>query len=258
MGASNQPQCVQVEREGQVAIVRLDRPPVNALELGLVRQASDILGELVAGDSGAVVLTGSGLCFSAGLDLKLVPTYSAEEQQAMITAANRFLTALYSFPRPVVAAVNGHAIAGGLIPVLACDYRVGTREPSKIGLTEARAGISFPAAAMAILKAELAPQAARVLTLLARNIDTETALAHGILDELQPAECLLSRAVEVARDMAGIPPSAYARIKQQVRGEVTDRLNDMLDRGADPMLRSWIGSEASTAAASLLRGAGRA
>jgi enoyl-CoA hydratase len=200
-----------------------------------------------------VVVTGMGQAFSAGLDLKVVPTYGPEEQRAMITAANRFLTRLYSLPRPTIAAVNGHAIAGGFVVVIACDYRIGTARPCKIGLTEARAGIPFPAAAMAILRAELSPPVARVLTLVARNVGPDAARAQGVLDELEPPDRVLSRAMEVARDMARIPAEAYVRIKEQLRGEVTARLQDLIARGGDPMFASWIGSDAPAAAAAVLR-----
>src|SRR5262249_61428695 len=97
----------------------------------------------------ALVITGAGACFCAGLDLKRVPLYGPEEQRAMVTAINQMVTALYACPLPVVAAVNGHAIAGGLILTLACDYRIRTTATCQLGITEARAGIPFPAAATA-------------------------------------------------------------------------------------------------------------
>ena len=239
-----------------MAIVRLDRPPVNALELGILQEAASALDDLLATDVGAIVLTGTGACFSAGLDLKLVPEYDRAQQREMVARANLFLGKLYACPRPLVAAVNGHAIAGGLVAVLACDYRVGTRAPCRLGLTEARAGIPFPAAAMTIVQAELAPQVARVTTLVAQNVDPETAHARGVLDELQPAERVLPRALEVARDLADIPRDAYARIKRQLRAEAIARIEDVNARGTDPMLEGWLGSESAGAAAAVLRGEG--
>src|SRR5258706_10616297 len=104
---------VRVEREGGLATIFLDRPPVNAIELELRRRADAILAELENDSSiGAVVLTGAGACFSAGLALKLVPRYSADEQRATMEAINRTVARLYALPLPTVAAVNGHAIAG--------------------------------------------------------------------------------------------------------------------------------------------------
>lgn len=245
---------VIVEWDGRIAIVRLNRPPVNALELNIVTEAEATFDELAETDVGAVIFTGAGECFSAGLDLKAVPGYGPEEQRRMITSVNRFLGRLYGYPRPVVAAVNGHAIAGGFVVILACDYRVGPASACKLGLTEARAGIPFPAAAMAVLQAELTPAAARVLTLVARNMRPQSAREHGILDELQPAGEVLARALGVARDLAQIPSGTYARIKRQLRAAVLARLDDLVSRGTDPMLGGWLDAEAATGAAAILRG----
>lgn len=245
---------VITEWDGRTAIVRLNRPPVNALDSGIITDAEAVFRELAETDAGAVVLTGAGQCFSAGLDLKVVPTYGPEAQRSMITSVNRLLRLLYSYPRPVVAAVNGHAIAGGFVVLLACDYRVGSSSPCKLGLTEARAGIPFPAAAMAILQAELTPAAARTLTLMAHNVSPERARQQGSLDELRSGEEVLPRALQVAQDLAQIPPRTYARIKRQLRGAVIACLDDLIAHGTDPMLSGWLDTEAATGAAALLRG----
>jgi enoyl-CoA hydratase len=251
-----QPRTVQLERERDVAILRLDRPPVNAVELSLGREADAALDEALAGGARAIVVTGAGGCFSAGLDLKIVPLYGPDEQRALVAAANRLLGKLYACPLPVVAAINGHAIAAGLVLALACDYRVGPRAPAKLGLTEARAGIPFPAAAMAIVQAELAPPAARVLTLLARTVDAEQALALGALDELRPTGEVLPRALEVANDLAGISPDAYRRIKRQLRAETIARIERAVSGGTDPMLAAWLGAETAAASRAVLEHGG--
>jgi enoyl-CoA hydratase len=247
---------VRTERRGEIAILHLDRPPVNAVDLDMGRQAGEALDQLLAAAPGAIVLTGAGACFSAGLDLKVVPLYGAAEQREMVGRANRLLTALYASPVPVVAAVNGHAIAAGFVIAVACDYRVGTAGPCKIGLTEARAGIPFPAAAMAIVQAELAPAAARMLTLVARNVDAARALALGVLDEVVPADAVLPRALAVAEDLASMPRDAWTRIKRQLRAPAIARLAEIA-AGADPLLTSWLEPEATEASRAVLREKGR-
>lgn len=248
---------IAVTREGAVAVLRLDRPPANAIDLAFVTELESAFADVTAtAEAGALVLTGTGGCFSAGLDLKVVPQYAPDQQRAMVTAINRMIAQLYACPLPVVGAINGHAIAGGLIVALACDYRVGTSGACKLGITEVRAGIPFPAAAMAVLQAELPPHVARVMTLRAHNIGPQAALASGLLDELQPSERVLPRAIEVAHDFADIPREAYAGIKHQLRATTIDRINEMLARGTDPALESWLTSEASAASAALLRRGG--
>jgi enoyl-CoA hydratase len=244
---------VRLERGDTVATLYLDRPPVNAIDLALLECAETVLSEIERSDGiGAVVVTGAGECFSAGLDLKAVPRYSPAEQRRTVEAINRVIARLYALPLPVVAAVNGHAIAGGLVMALACDYRVGIREACRIGLTEARAGIPFPAVAMSVVQAELSAAAARRLTLVAQNYGSEEALHDGIFDELQPRASVPERARAVASDLAAVPRIAYARIKHQLRAPAMARHAAVLAQG-DPLVQEWFSAETEAASASLLQ-----
>jgi enoyl-CoA hydratase len=246
---------VTIERDGPVAVFRLDRPPVNALHLEFAREVETAFFALTTAEGvGAIVLTGTDGCFSAGLDLKQVPFYSPPQQREMVATANRMLARLYGCPLPVVAAVGGHAVAAGLILLLACDYRVGSSAPCKLGLTEVRVGIPFPSVAMQVLQAEVAPDVARVLTLRGENIGPQAALTFGVLDELQPPARVLPAAMEVARDLASMPAEAYAKIKRQLRGGALARIDETIARGTDPALESWLTAEAGAASAALLRG----
>jgi enoyl-CoA hydratase len=183
--------ALRITRDRGVVLLQIDRPPANAIELGCLREMEAALAAIERdAEARALVLTGTGACFSAGLDLKVVPTYGPDEQRETVLGIDRALARLYGLPIPTVAALNGHAVAGGLVFALACDPRIGARGAHRIGLTEARAGIPFPAVAMAIVRAELAPAAARRLTLAARNYGPEQALADGVLDELVEPEAL--------------------------------------------------------------------
>lgn len=240
-------------RDG-IALLRIERPPANAIELESVRALEDELARLEEDDDArGVVLTGSGAFFSAGLDLKVVPTYGPREQQAMITAINRVVGRLYGCPLPVVAAVNGHAMAGGLVLALACDYRIGSRADYRLGLTETRVAIPYPGAPMAVVQAELGPAVARRWVLLARNVGPEEALGDGLLDELRAADALVPRALEVARELAALPRGAYARIKRQLRAPTLARI-DAIVTGGDPLLSAWISEETAPAATATLAG----
>jgi enoyl-CoA hydratase len=245
---------VEVEYQDRLAILRLNRPPVNAVDVDLLRAVDLALGEIAGRDDlAALVVTGAGRAFSAGLDLRDVPSYTPAGQREMVRGINRMVATLYGLPIPTVAAVTGHAIAGGLVIALACDYRIGTSAPCRIGLTEARAGIPFPHAAMAIVKAELGPAVARRRTLVAMNGSSQEALAEGILDEVQAPEAVVPRALEVARDLATIPRVAYGRIKRQLRAETLARIEPGAADGTDPLLDDWLGPDTREAAAALLR-----
>jgi enoyl-CoA hydratase/carnithine racemase len=212
---------VTVEDRDGIALVRIDRPPANAMDLELLDEGHAVLDDLGRSEPGAVVLVGRDGFFSAGLDLKVAPTLDADGQRAMGAGINRLFAGWYGFPRPVVCAVNGHAIAGGLILALCGDHRVCATEGS-FGLTELRAGVPYPSVAMAVVRAELSPPVVRRLVLGAELIDPERALQWDVVDELAAPDDVLARALAVAAERAALPSRTFAAIKRELRGAVLD------------------------------------
>ncbi len=241
---------VNIEARGNVALVRIDRPPANAMDLELLAAGHAALAELA--EAGAVVITGREGFFSAGVDLKQAPTLDADGQRQMVDGINRLFAGWYALERPLVCAVNGHAIAGGLILALCGDLRVGLESGAKLGLTELKAGIPYPAVALAVVRAELAPAAVRQLALRAHLVDPAEALALGVLDELAPAADVLDFALERAEELAALPRGAYATVKRQVRGPAIEAMEALLAGGDDPMLGAWLGDEAAAASRAIL------
>ena len=136
---------MDVEVIDGVSVVRLDRPPVNALDLDLVEDAVATLGSL----EGPVVVTGAGKCFSAGVDLRAVVDGGREYTDRFLDAMPAAFLAVFDYPGPVVAAINGHAIAGGCVVAMAADVRLMS---GGIGLTEVAVGVPFPVAALEICR----------------------------------------------------------------------------------------------------------
>ena len=213
----------------------------------LLEEGRRLAEELVANPPDAVVLTGREGFFSAGADLKIAPTLDADGQRGMVDGINRIFAGWYGFPRPVVAAVNGHAIAGGLILALCADYRVGSTE-GQYGLTELKAGLPYPAVAMAVVRAELDTPGARRLVLGADLVGAKEALEAGAFDEVAEPDQVLHRATEVARELSALPSEAYEKVKQQLRGPV---LEEALAK-PDPLLAGWTGSDTADAVANIL------
>ena len=245
---------VKLERSGELDIVLLDKPPVNAIDLGLLLEAEKVLAE-VKEDREARAnghITGRGKAFSAGLDLKAAVSYTPAELRDTVNAINRVVMTLYSFPLPTVAAINGHAIAGGFILAISCDYRICADAELKVGITEVRAGVPFPIATLEVLKAELSPAVARWMTLLGRNISPSEARDHGILDELVAPPQVMPRAMEVARSLGEIPSESYQRIKSQLHRETVERIENIIGGEGDPLLLEWITEETKEAAPLLL------
>jgi enoyl-CoA hydratase len=242
---------VSVEARGNVALVRLDRPPANAMDQALLDQASAAAARVAQERPDAVVLTGRPGFFSAGVDLTVAPHLDQAGQRAMVNGINRLIAGWYGCPRPVVTAVNGHAIAGGLFLALCGDWRVGTTQ-GRYGLTEARVGVPYPAVVLAVARAELAPPVLRRLVLRAHLLDAEQAEREGLWDEVACPDEVLGRALEHAEELAALPRRTYERVKHQLRGPVLAAVADALN-GADPLAGDWIGEEAKEAAAARLR-----
>ena len=148
------------------------------------------------------------------------------------------ITLLYGLPTATVAVGNGHAIGGAFVVMLACDARVAVASGAKLGLTEVTAGIPYPAGPMEVVRAGIEPSYRRHLVLSGEMIDPLTAHSRGLIDELVPANGLLTRAVELARTRAAT--ASYARVKEQLRSEVVARMRAIVAAGNDPMLGHWL------------------
>ena len=159
-------------------------------------------------DVTAIVLTGEGRSFSAGLDLKAIQHSELEQQEELIEALNRAFLAVYSCPRLVVGAVNGHAIAGGLVLALCCDVRLVADVALKVGLAEVRVGVPYPVGAIEVVRQELTPPVARRLVLGGELIGAHEAVELGVFDRVVPAADLLATALTAAHDH---PPQIGSR-----------------------------------------------
>jgi enoyl-CoA hydratase len=217
------------------AVLRLSKPPVNALWVDLLDELAEACAGEVEAGARAIVLTGAGSCFSAGIDTKAAAVADADTQVAGVHAINRTVKTLFGLPIPVVAAVNGHALGGGLVIPLACDLVLATSAPCKLGLNEVAAGVPFPAVALAAVRARLAPPVFNNLCLTGRTFGPQEALALGVVDEVCGGD-LLERAGAVAAELAGYP--AYGRVKEQVRREQLAEMEELAEH--DPMLGSWL------------------
>jgi enoyl-CoA hydratase len=210
---------VHLERDGRVTLLRIDRPPANAVDLAFAAELLDVLHALQSEPWGAVVLAGGPRFFSAGIDVKLVVTYTEAQRQQMVEAVEALVGGWYHEPRPVVTAVTGHAAGGGLILAMCGDHRVCADDPAvKLSLPEVRIGIPFPTAPMEVVRRELSPAAARRLALIGETIGPQEALRLGVVDELVPPDQVVPRAVAVARDLAVMPPDAWRKTKAALRG----------------------------------------
>jgi enoyl-CoA hydratase len=208
---------IELEEHGAVMVVRLARGKGNALNVELTAALVDALDRLDRSAARAGILTGQGSVFGAGVDLPALVAGGADYVRQFVPLLQRGFERLATFPKPLVAAVNGHAIAGGALIMLACDQRLLARGTARVGLTEVRVGVVFPAWALEIARFVTPPQHLATLICTGRTWPPEEALARGLVDELVEPERLLDRAREVALELASIPPAAFTATKLALR-----------------------------------------
>jgi enoyl-CoA hydratase len=230
---------VAIENHDGVWVLELGRPPVNAVELGLAQDLQDALQAAETTPScAAVVITGSHGVFSAGIDARVVPGYDASDRERLVRALNGLVRRLYGLPKPTVAAVNGHALGGGLVLALACDMRFAAQGYYQLGLNEVSTGIRLPAAPQAVLEAELDPRSLRLMALRGATFGPLDELASGFIDALYPSGDLMRAALDRAR--AASRAAGYTCVKRQLRSTTLGFLDDVIARDLDPLLDGWL------------------
>jgi enoyl-CoA hydratase/carnithine racemase len=214
---------IEVERNGAVTVLRLAHGKVNALDTELLVALRTELAPLM-GAPGAVVLTGAGSAFSAGADLFRVAEGGDAYLAGFLPSLFGALDDLFRFPRPLVAAVNGHAIAGGCVLAQTADLRLMAAGRGRIGVPELLVGVAFPAVAIEVMRHATGGRGLQELALGGGTYEPEEALRRGLVDEVVDPERLLEEAVARAERMAAIPERAFAHAKSQIRGPALERL----------------------------------
>lgn len=212
-----------IEREqiDNIRVLRLANGKANAFNLEFLAALDDALDEAVKDGTRAIVLTARGSIFSAGVDLLQLTTGGVDYIGRFLPPLSATFRKLFLAPLPVVAAVNGHAIAGGCILAESCDYRI--MSSGKIGVAELLVGVAFPPLALEVVRFAVAPEHFQKLVLNSMLVPSSEAAQYGLIDEAVEPERLMERALEVARALATVPREAFRVTKQQLRQETLDR-----------------------------------
>ncbi|ORA11392.1 enoyl-CoA hydratase/isomerase family protein [Mycobacterium arosiense] len=229
---------IDIDTVGTVKVLTLSSGPVNAQDVELLEELTSAVNELARSDSGALVVTGAGRAFSAGVDLNRVVQGGAGYTDRLVPALSAAFEAMFGYPGPTVAAINGAAIAGGCVLACSCDRRLISPE-AQIGAAEVRVGVPFPVAALEVMRYACGMHADEVL-LGGRNYRGAEAVARGLAHRVVADE-LLEAAVAEASDLAGISPDAYRQTKTQLHGPTTARIQQA--RGVDDEVRRMWGTD---------------
>lgn len=213
------------EDRDALAVIRIDRGKANALDLELLQALARELDAVEQDRTRhALVLTGTGKFFSAGVDLFRFLDGGADYLEAFFHTMVGCFRRLFVFPRPVVAAVNGHAIAGGCVLASAADYRVMARTAGAIGVPELKVGIPFPTAAIEILRFAASTRHLQQLVYLGRMYQPDEAHRVGLVDELVDGDEVVPRAAAVANELGSMPVARFGITKRQLRAPSVDRI----------------------------------
>lgn len=218
---------VQVEHRDGCAVVRMDVGKVNAMDLGLCQELSAVFAGLPEQEGvRSVVLTGNGRVFCAGVDLVAIVDGGAEHARTFVAALSDCFEAVLRCPLPVVAAVDGHAIAGGCVLACAADHRVVVDDPkARLGLTELAVGVPFPTTGIEIMRWRLGDALLGRTVLLADTVPAAEAVGARLADESAAREDVLDRALAVARALAAVPAETFALTKAQLQADVRERID---------------------------------
>jgi enoyl-CoA hydratase len=203
---------LETEDRSGVTVLRLQHGKVNALDTELLRAITAAMRD--RDPASAVVITGHGSAFSAGVDLKRIVDGGQPYVREFLPALTEMFLAVFNHPGPVVAAVNGHAIAGGCVLAAACDVRL--MSGGRIGLAELTVGVPFPTVAIEIMRHAIGPAAGN-LVLTARLLDAAQAHSIGLIHDVEAPEALLDSAVALAQTMAKTPAEVFLLSKRQLQ-----------------------------------------
>ncbi|MEM9594581.1 MAG: enoyl-CoA hydratase/isomerase family protein [Acidobacteriota bacterium] len=230
---------IHLEDHGKVAVLRIDHGKANAVDTDLFDALADQLEQLERSAHTALVLTGNGSVFSAGVDLYKVIEGGEAYLQGFLPTLSKGVKQLFRFSKPVVAAVDGHAIAGGCVLAFACDHRVMTSGRGKLGLTELSVGVPFPVAAMEVVRFHVADALVQRLVYGAQLLSPQEAHGHGLVEELAEPEEVLPKAIAAAEALGRIPGNAFAFTKHHLRDVAVDRMNAYELNLDDEVMRVW-------------------
>jgi Delta3-Delta2-enoyl-CoA isomerase len=227
---------MEIQTSGQVAVLPMRAGKANAIGSAFLDRLSAQLDAVTASGAAALVLTGEGTAFSAGLDLPELIALDRPGLERFIRRFSEVMLRVFTLPVPVVAAINGHAIAGGCVLALQADVRLAAAGDYHIGLNEVQIGLGLPAVVLETLRCQVTPASLGPVALEGRLLSPEEARALGLVEAVVPQAVLLEQARGRAAELAALPRPAFRDVKQALRGPVAAAVR----RAARHDARRWV------------------
>ncbi|MBU7017365.1 MAG: enoyl-CoA hydratase/isomerase family protein [Theionarchaea archaeon] len=237
---------IQIDYHGSVAVVKLARSITNALNLQLITELQESLDKVNQDPDvhGIVISSSNDKFFSIGLDIPQLYPLSEKDFMNFYQVFNQVQIDLYTVPKPTVAAVTGHAVAGGCVLALCCDYRFISEGRKFMGLNEIKLGVSIPYPADCILRNVVGTRVARNIVDSGEFYLPEQLLATGLVDCVLPLEDVLPKSIEKAHMVGALPLKAFASIKQSRVEQVEAQIKKLLKEKEELFVKLWFSDEA--------------
>jgi enoyl-CoA hydratase len=216
----------ELTQRGRVALLVMTHGKANAIDLEFCRALTAQVDAFMQSSAGALVITGQGRMFSAGVDLPRLLAGGAAYAHEFLPAMNHAFETLFACAKPLVVAVNGHAIAGGCVMACCGDYRIMAREPGRIGIPELLVGVPFPVVPLEIVRFATPPQHVQTLIYRGLTLAADDALRYGLVDAVVDPERLLDEAITVAEQLAAVPFEAFHLTKRLLREPVIRQMRE--------------------------------
>jgi enoyl-CoA hydratase len=226
-----------------LALVRLTCGKANALNPRSLAAIERALDEAQGGGARGLVLTGYARFFSAGLDLVTLYGLERDAMDGFMAWFDAVMLRVFAFPRPVVAAVGGHAVAGGAVLALACDARVLGADAGRFGLNEIRLGVPFPASAIEIVRHAVPAGSVGQVLYEGELFAPREALARGLVTDVVAGDTL-EAAQEICARLAAAPADAFETIKTALKGPAVERAHATLKPLRRAFVDAWYSPEA--------------
>ena len=233
----------RLEWRDEIAVIRLACGKGNALNPRSLAAIDGALEEVAAGQGRGVVLSGYERFFSAGLDLVQLYGIERAAMDAFMARFDEVMLRVFAFPRPVVAAIGGHAVAGGAVLALACDARVMGESAGRFGLNEIRLGVPFPASALEIARHALPAASVERALYLGELVEPREALALGWVTALAEGD-VVDAAHRACARLAAEPAGAFETIKAALKGPALERAYATLSALRRAFVDAWYAPEA--------------
>ena len=218
-----------LSKDSDISIIKLDDGKANVFSYDMLSQVNELLAK-VPRDSGALVITGREGLFSGGFDLKTFATGDMEKITKMVQLGYRLLLELFSFDRPIVAAVSGHSIALGLFVTCSADYRIAIDGKYVCQANEVRNNMDIPTQIMEILKARVNKKYFYPAVYHSDAYSVQESIEVGFIDEVVSEDQFMERAMEKAKELATLPHPFYANTKKTAQEDVRQKIADAIEK----------------------------